>query len=198
MGESVKHLLDASLWLTSPLPDNNGYTWTLASRLGHMLQIAQERYGERDCSYTILGVEMIERDYPQIWYLGNCKDIIIQVTAAGCRKAVGAYYQLAHECIHLLSPNGGKTATILEEGLATHFAEIYMRDHLATTWRSNLDSYSGAQQKTETLLQYDPYAIRRLREKQPTISNMTPDLLLECYPELSLTLAVELTTRFVR
>jgi hypothetical protein len=39
------------------LPKEGGITWTLASRLGHMLRTAQEGYGERGRSYTSLGVE---------------------------------------------------------------------------------------------------------------------------------------------
>ena len=48
------------LAVADPLPAGNGYTWTLASRLGEMLKLAEERYGPRDAGYTILGVEFAD------------------------------------------------------------------------------------------------------------------------------------------
>lgn len=48
-------------------PIDGGYTWTLASLLGDMLTEAQNRYGERDLNYTILGIEFSPHG-PQIWY----------------------------------------------------------------------------------------------------------------------------------
>ncbi len=63
--------------VTQPLPDGNGYTWKLASLLGNMLHIAEELFGQRDPSYTILGIE-IGSDIPHIWYPGDRKHIVIQ------------------------------------------------------------------------------------------------------------------------
>ena len=56
----------------------DGYTWTLGSRLGDMLRLAQEFFGPRDTSYTILNVNFSD-DGPLIWHLGNRKDIIIHL-----------------------------------------------------------------------------------------------------------------------
>lgn len=61
------------------LPTNDGYTWTLASRLGHMLQRAEELYGLRDTSYTILGIEFTDGN-PQSWWPGNRRNIVIQLS----------------------------------------------------------------------------------------------------------------------
>ena len=49
--------INNDLLVSQALSDNSGYTWTLASRLGEMLHKAEELFGERDCSYTILGME---------------------------------------------------------------------------------------------------------------------------------------------
>ena len=49
--------INSDLLVTQPLPNDNGYTWTLASLLGDMLHIAEELFGPRDLSYTILGIE---------------------------------------------------------------------------------------------------------------------------------------------
>lgn len=108
-------------------------------------------------------------------------------------------YQLAHESIHLLSPTGSKAATVLEEGLATHFSAYYMREKMAAPkWHSSMKCYAEAQVMTEELLKIDPDAIKRLRVEQPTISAMSANLLLRFYPALIVYLAERLTKRFER
>ncbi|MBA3867566.1 MAG: hypothetical protein H0X30_00275 [Anaerolineae bacterium] len=188
-------------FVTSHLPDGGGYTWTLASRLGQILQMAQERFGQRDLYYTILGVEFID-GIPQVWYPGSHsgrKDIIIQLSLECLADPMRSCYQLAHESIHLLSPTGGKAATVLEEGLATYFSAYYMREKMAAPdWHSNMKCYAEAQAMTEALLKIDPDAIKKLRVEQPTISAMSADLLLRFYPALGVDLAERLTTRFER
>ena len=91
--------------VTRPLPDGSGYTWTLPSLLGDMLCIAEELFGPRDQSYTILGIE-IGSDNPRIWYPGDCKHIIIQLDSSASTDMYQACYQMAHETVHLLSPTG--------------------------------------------------------------------------------------------
>jgi len=105
---SEKNIADGAyeLLVADHLPPS-GWTFTLATRLGHMLRIAEERYGQRDGSYTILGVEFTE-GVPQLWYPDNVDDIAIQLNVTCLHEPHRAYYQLAHECIHLLSPTGDK------------------------------------------------------------------------------------------
>lgn len=45
----------------------HGFTWTLPSRLGDMLADAEMMFGERDHSWTILGIEFALTG-PMIWY----------------------------------------------------------------------------------------------------------------------------------
>ena len=49
-------------------------------RLGNILNEAEKLFGERNRNYTLLGVELIDRDYPQIWFPCNCGNIVIQIT----------------------------------------------------------------------------------------------------------------------
>src|SRR3990167_6713780 len=100
-------------------PITSGYTWTLTSRLGSLLQLAESQFGARDKDYTILGIEFGSTG-PFIWYPGNCKNIAIQLSLESLKSEHCALYELAHECIHLLSPTGKKNANVLEEGLATY------------------------------------------------------------------------------
>lgn len=103
---------------------DDGYSWTLVSRLGDMLQELERIYGPRDKSYTILGIEF-EKNGPQLWYPGNRKDIIIQLSLEAQYDLPMALYQLAHEAVHLLAPTGGSHSTVFEEGFATVFAWDY-------------------------------------------------------------------------
>ena len=45
----------SSIFISNPITD--GHSWTITSKLGHIIRTAEEKYGPRDFSYTILGVE---------------------------------------------------------------------------------------------------------------------------------------------
>lgn len=174
------------------------YTWTLASVLGDMLQLAQAMFGERDRAFTLLGVEFCG-DHPRVWCPGNRGDMIIQLAERCLDEPDRACYQMAHECIHLLGPQGCSSATVLEEGLATWFAQFYMAERMGKpTWHSALYSYTDAQRQYETLHALDANAIRTLREVQPTFNLFTAELLLEHYPALGAAAAEALVQPFKR
>ena len=165
--------VNSELLVTNPLSNGSGYTWTLASRLGEMLQMAEELFGQRDFSYTILGVEFIV-GIPQIWYPGNCKHIIIQLDQSAATNMLQACYQMAHETVHLLSPTGGSNATNFEEGVACYFAAYYLKNRLnAFNWRPTLQSYKQALALIAPRLDEDIYCVRRLREHQPSFSEIS-------------------------
>lgn len=174
-----------SLLVAAPLPGGDGYTWTLASRLGEMLALAEERYGPRDHSYTVLGVEFMA-GIPQIWYPENRRYIVIQLSLECLTDKRRAYWQLAHECVHLLSPTGGGPATMLEEGLATLFAQEYMARTLGVpTSSTGMASYDDACGRVGALLALAPDAIRRLRAIEPTISHVSAALIRQVAPQVS-------------
>jgi hypothetical protein len=174
-----------------------GYSWTLTSRLGHMLSEAQEYYGNRDLSYTILGIEF-EINGPQTWYPGNCNHIAIQLTPDTATDMIKGCYQLAHECIHLLSPLGARGANTLEEGLATYFAHEYLKKHFNFSMPATIQSYERARNLVSELLTIDHGAIKKLREKEPTISKITAQQITDQYPSLSVETAKALEEKFVR
>lgn len=87
-----------------------------------------------------------------------------------------AVYQLAHECVHTLSTVIGVKAPVLEEGLATAFSEDIIEQWFGDTdKRVYTDDvrYRDAAANVRTLLQLEPDAIRRLREKEPAFKRMT-------------------------
>jgi hypothetical protein len=115
--------------LASPI--KGGFSWTLPSRLGQILSEAESLYGERDKSWTLLGVEFVSNDQPAIWYPFSHEDkkyLLVQLTKKALEDEQEALLQLSHEAVHLLSPaGGGKNTNVFEEGLATYFSIEYLK-----------------------------------------------------------------------
>ena len=177
--------INTDLLVAQPLPDNSGYTWTLASRLGDMLHMADHFLGPRDCSYTILGIEFA-CDGPQIWYPGDRKYIVIQLSLCAAADMSRACYQMAHETVHLLAPTGGQNATNFEEGVACYFAAYYMKEKLNEfSWRPTLCSYKRALAVITPRLDEDIYCVRRLREHQPSFQDITKEEISTEFPNLT-------------
>ena len=176
------------LIFTEPL-ERNGYTWTLASQLGNMLRLAEQRFGPRDRSYTFVGIEFVN-GVPQIWFPGNCQHVAIQLGLPCMNEPDRACFQLAHETIHLLSPTGSNDPNVLEEGLAAHFQSWYMKNHYPPDWpMSCVDwntlackSYEKARALVHELLKFGDDIIKKLRVAEPTLSRITAKLIQECVP----------------
>lgn len=176
----------------------DGYSWTLVSRLGDMLQMAEETYGPRDKDYTILGIEFVG-DNPRLWYPGNCNHVAIQLGQEAMNDNNQACYQLAHECIHLLCPSGDKGASNLEEGLATYNAAYYMEAKMGQpNWRSTLPSYARAEALVRKIMEADSSSIKRMRQSELNISAITEDLLLSETLAVTADEAKFLVSRFIR
>lgn len=190
------------LMVTNPLSDNSGYTWTLASIAGQALKNAEEMYGRRIGGYTLLGVEFRE-GVPQLWYPGNCGNVVIQLGTECLNQPERACFQLAHEVIHLLSPTGKQDANTLEEGLATHFQCWFMTTGNNNFWEPTVDNWAPSDNKyieakslVEELLKFKPNAIKELRKAQPVISHITEEQLLTACPDLNIETAAKLVRSF--
>ena len=177
--------IEQNLIVAEPLHTGTGYTWTLASRLGNMLHMAEELFGPRDYSYTLLGIEF-GPDNPRIWYPGNRRHIIIQLSLLAAINMSQACYQMAHETIHLLAPSGGRNANNFEEGVACYFAAYYMKSKLnQPNWSPTLPSYRLALDIIAPRLNEDIYCVRRLRENQPSFLDMSKEDISKEFPELT-------------
>ena len=188
------------LIVAEPSEDGIGYSWTLAAALGEMLLFAEEKFGPRDLSYTLLGIDF-SPDGPRTWTPGNVKHIIILLDMNCLTDRRDAYCQLAHECIHCLSPTGKADANVLEEGLAVFFEQWYMNYVFGEGWWRNeitIASYADALAKAAKLLALDPDIIRKLRRQQPIIAQITAAQIREQCPAASEELASALVQRFVR
>ena len=177
--------IDSDLLVAQRLSDGCGYTWTLASRLGEMLHMAEELFGPRDCSYTILGIEF-GPDNPRIWYPGNRRHIIIQLDLSAATNILQACYQMAHETVHLLAPSCGRNANNFEEGVACYFAAYYMKYKFnQPNWSPTLPSYRCALEIIAPRLNEDIGCIRRLRKNQPSFRKMSKEAVSSEFPQLT-------------
>jgi len=164
-----------------PIP--GGYSWTLTSRLGEILREIQSAYGERDMSYTLLGIEY-EDSGPRNWFPGNCKNIAIQLGPKALMDDVQAYYQLAHEAVHLLAPSGGRNAPVLEEGLAEMFSQNYVFKTLGQVMTSSNPAYNAAAAYVREMIAKYPEAISSLRAVEPAFYKMSQATFQSAHIEL--------------
>ena len=155
---------------------SGGNDWTLPRRLGEMLGEAEIKYGSRDESFTVLGVEFGPDGWnPHIYYPPTGKHITIMLAPIALNDHDIALYELAHECVHLLGPPDVATtpATVLEEGLATVFQEDYMAQKRNRYGMTSEPKYIAAAADVRQLLSIEPDAIKMLRNVQPSFSKMT-------------------------
>jgi hypothetical protein len=184
----------SSIFISHPTP--KGYTWTITSKLGHMLMTAEEKYGPRDNTYTILGIEFNQDEHPRIWYPENRKNVIIQISMNCLNDLNRAVFQVAHETIHCLCPTGVNRANVLEEGLANLFSIEYTLASGNGVWTSSSQNYTDATELVKQLLAFDPEIIKKIREVQPTISDIDSELILKVNSSVPEDLAINLTKRF--
>lgn len=184
----------SSIFISHPI--QGGYSWTITSKLGHILRTAEEKYGQRDHTYTILGVEFNQDGHPRIWYPGDCKNVVIQISMNCINDINRAVFQVAHEAIHCLCPTGQNSANVLEEGLANLFSIEYTLANGHGIWASNDQKYTDASELVKQLLSFDQEIIKKLRLVQPTISSIDKDLILSINPNVPEGLADNLTRIF--
>ena len=179
--------INSDLLVAQPLPDGT-VSWTLASRLGDMLDMAEKLFGGRDTSYTLLGIQFQSKD-PEFGIVENIVSISLSNLTCGllqtCREAC---YQMAQETVHLLAPTGDRNANNLEEGVSCYFADYYMMD------RRNSKSLNGAQclpknyeralALVKPRLDDDIDCVRRIRENQPSFQDMTKEDISAEFPNL--------------
>ncbi len=184
-------------------PIQGGYTWTVASRLGEFLQMAENEYGERDKSWTILGVEFTDEKQPSNWHPFDSKrkNIIIQLTKDAANDEKRALFQLSHEVFHVLSPTGKRDSTYLEEGLATYFSIQASRKAGIRISPAYIASprYRQAYRMIETLYKKHPDASERIatyREQGLPLSALTETQLEQMFPRLKTTLVQKLVAQF--
>lgn len=175
--------MEESLIVANTIP--YGYTWTLPSRLGDALTIAEKFYGPRNKEFTLLGIEFCESG-PRIWYPKSKDKIIIQLSFDAMESEKLALYQLAHECIHLLSPSGEKNSLVLEEGLAVYHSWYFVNKCLGVDGKeiTSEKNYLLAGLLVEKLLSLRPWFFRELRKHHHQLWDVSMTEISEFCPEL--------------
>ncbi len=200
--------VDRDLVLAQPCADVScTYHWTLTSRFGQALDMAEDLFGSRDRSCTILGIDFTTDAQPSYWFPhdqhGTGKMVIVLLTADAASDEDRALYQLSHESFHLLSSTLRGTATNLEEGLATYFSLWYMAQ-IGRPLSANyvtLPKYRSAFEDVQALMKLYPdmtARIKRFRSEGPPrgVSTMSSDEFQQLFPKAPVQLAEELTRTF--
>ena len=111
-------------------PEPCQQTWTLTSRLGHILDTYEASLGPRNKAYRLLGVEFTTDRRPRTWYPDFGKgaiNVIVQLTQSARHDLRLALFQLGHEAFHVIEPIApGSPGSYFEEGLASYYALQYM------------------------------------------------------------------------
>lgn len=183
-----------SIFTSYPIP--NGHSWTIVTKLGRILEVAESMYGERDKSFTILGVEINQLDYPQIWFPSGMNNIVIQLTSDCLYDMNRAVYQLSHEVIHCLNPVLGQKTNYLEEGIATHFSLEYTQTKGYGNFEVSNPEYLKALKLIEELFEIDPKIISKLKKIKENFISVEKDDFLKINSNIPELLADKLARKF--
>lgn len=174
-------------------PTSNGFTYTLASRLGDMLCQAEAEFGPRDKTFTILGIEFKD-GIPQVWFPGNCTNVVVQLGHQAMQEPIRALFQLAHECVHLLDPHPGGSS-VLEEGTAMRFAHRYLAA-VGCSMESGDPRYDTARQFVDQLIATRADAVKELRHRHGPLRSVTAAQIKTVSPQLDAAIAQSLVQPF--
>lgn len=182
------------------MPDNS-QTMTLPTLLGKFLHETQMLFGARDYSWTPLGVVFSAVGPMMVMPDPERRQALIMLSIPASHDLDRAAYELAHETVHLLSPNvaGPGETIVLEEGCADAFADLKAIEIGYTDPRMTLPAdhpYEAAKQLTLRLLNMDGNAVRKLRAVEPQFAKITPDHFAQVLPDVPADLAHALCQKF--
>jgi len=179
---------------TTPLPQGDEYSYTLTTLLGFFLRDLEALYGVRDRSYNLLGIEF-RQDGPMIWYLRDCKDVVVMLSTGVASYPNNAIFELAHEAVHLLSPAGSRHAPVVEEGLATRFS-IEQTQQCGGVQGIVTAKYANAAMLVGEAETIAPGFIHSIRIRIPAFTEWTPEVFLEIAPTIPESLVEQLLAPF--
>ena len=154
---------------------------TLMQELSRIFKEAELMFGPRDTSYQLSQPRISECASSRTYFIRPLRIARIYLSHKSRTEPSVASLELAHEAIHVLSPIAlGGTLTILEEGLAEWFAQRYVnRVHGLSFERGANPKADAVMRAVETLLAKNKLVIKNLRTRQPVISKIDEQLLVE-------------------
>lgn len=161
------------------------YTTESNARAVELIARAEEMFGPATSKWRYEGV--IFQDHPpHLYYWPESGLIQISLSFKAVRDNVQRDFQLAHEVCHLLYPsmdvgNPGKPETnVINEGISTYFSMLIIGDYgedVVNAAISSLASHSSrylfALKEVIALLQTDKDAVKKIRQIQPMINEVT-------------------------
>lgn len=164
---------------------------SLARQMSEIMTEVTSLFGPRDERFLFIGWEFIG-ERPQIFFPSSGeRHVLIRLSMKASEFWNTAIHELAHECVHLLSPVVG-AANNLEEGVATWYADRFYRHTTSRDPGPISDRYRGAYDAVVELFARSPHGpetIRELRTAQSSFSQMDASLLLRIVPNLDPVLA---------
>jgi hypothetical protein len=153
----------------------------LMQELLRIFKEAELMFGPRDASFKLSVPRITECATSRSYIFPPLRTTRIYLSRDSRNKPWLASVELAHEAVHLLSPIGFSLApTILEEGLAEWFAQRYVsRVHARSFERGSNPKADAVMQAVSILLAKNESVIKRLRTRQPVISKIDEELLVE-------------------
>ncbi|SFG58102.1 hypothetical protein [Methylobacterium gossipiicola] len=179
--------------------DGAGWTASWSDVTSWLMERAEARFGPRDPRWFFTGLEFADVEAPTTYYPANRPfHVGIRLTAAAAASPAEAYFQLAHEVVHLLGPSPTHAkANVLEEGVATVFQqETVAAVGLPAT--VSHPSYLAAAGKVACLEAFAQDAVRSVRALYPDLRDLTEDELGRIVPGLPAGLAGALCSPFRR
>jgi hypothetical protein len=155
---------------------DRAYEQTLHDELLKIIEDLEARFGPRDRSYELLPPRISECGvaYPHLYPF---RKVRIYLTVQAKTRWVASYL-LAHEAVHVLSPSQ-TWSTVLEEGLATYNCLSYMKRVYGRDFEAPNPWYAAALQAVSPLLATNPFVVKELRARQPELSRIDENLLVE-------------------
>lgn len=138
-------------------------------------------FGPAVDEYMIDWVDFVNANLPCISYPpGNettaFRRIRIQVVGQALADRAYVLYQLAHELVHCLAPDGTSSATRFEEGVATWFQEYYNKRFVRANIVIGDSQYSKVCDVVRKTLGDVPVKVARLRKTEPRMSLWKDDV----------------------
>jgi len=160
---------------------DRSYEEKLLQELLRIFKEAELLFGPRDASFQLAAPRITECTTSRSFVFRPLRMARIYLSRDSRTKPSLASLELAHEAVHVLSPvTFGAGLTILEEGLAEWFGQRYAgRVHGLTFERGANPKADAVMQAVSTLLAKNQSVIKQLRTRQPIISKIDEQLLVE-------------------
>lgn len=157
------------------------------TKLSHdMIFVAEEFLGLMTNDWNYIGVEFSDHP-PHLFYYPETGDISISLSYKAMADEAQLIFQLAHEVCHLFYPTMRKGssnfsgATVFNEGISTYFQiNILQQTHggefagiVLENMKTSSPKYYNSRELVTELLTIDQLAIKKIREVQPFINDVT-------------------------